>query len=279
MMNALFVLIVFLLQLNKDLLHIKWPFGIKTNVTYDQSSLEVHITKEYLQLEPIGLVFVFFFALILVIQFTAMLFHRFGTLAHILASTSLNCCKKTKELSEEALLSKHAIDIVRDLQRLDGIEGDYEEGSSSGPGRRKTIRNLEKSRRKTQAINTLDVAFRQRFFSTTNGGLLPRNMSTRRTTEAFKAFEGRRNSIMAMRRKSQMQTLGANNIYGVAGNPLGIQGRPIRSSQISVKDVFEGHGTGHINSGYEGDDMPGNSLQMQNLSCNQVTWREVNSNV
>ncbi|XP_070172648.1 chitin synthase chs-2 isoform X2 [Polyergus mexicanus] len=281
MMNALFVLIVFLLQLNKDLLHIKWPFGIKTNVTYDDSTMEVHITKEYLQLEPIGLVFVFFFALILVIQFTAMLFHRFGTLAHILASTSLDCCKKTKDLSEEALLSKHAVEIVRDLQRLDGMEGDYEEGSGSGPGRRKTIRNLEKSRRKTQAINTLDVAFRQRFFSMSEGAGLPRNMSTRRTTEAFKAFEGRRNSIMAQRRKSQMQTLGANNIYGVTGNPLGIQGRPSRSSQISVKDVFEGHGAmsaaGHVNAGYEGDDSPVNSLRLQNLG--QVTWREANSNV
>ena len=41
MMNALFVLIVFLLQLNKDLLHVKWPFGIKTNITYDDHSQEV----------------------------------------------------------------------------------------------------------------------------------------------------------------------------------------------------------------------------------------------
>lgn len=59
-------------------------------------SLQVHVTKTPLHLEPIGLVFVFFFALILVIQFTAMLFHRFGTLAHILASTVLDwyCCKK-----------------------------------------------------------------------------------------------------------------------------------------------------------------------------------------
>ncbi|KAK1135613.1 hypothetical protein K0M31_000202 [Melipona bicolor] len=276
MMNALFVLIVFLLQLNKDLLHVKWPFGIKTNITYDDHSQEVHVTKEYLQLEPIGLVFVFFFALILVIQFTAMLFHRFGTFAHILASTSLDwyCCKKTKDLSEEALLSKHAVEIVRDLQRLDGMEGDYEEGSGSGPGRRKTIRNLEKSRRKTQAINTLDVAFRRRFFNDGNG--LPRNMSTRRSAKAFKAFEGRRNSIMAMRRKSQMQTLGANNIYGVAGNPLGIQGRPSRSSQISVKDVFEGH-AGHANSAYEPDENTGSSLRLHNLG--QSTWREANTNI
>lgn len=43
MMNALFVLIVFLLQLNKDLLHIKWPFGIKTNVTFNAESMEVKL--------------------------------------------------------------------------------------------------------------------------------------------------------------------------------------------------------------------------------------------
>ncbi|CAB0029536.1 unnamed protein product [Trichogramma brassicae] len=99
MNNALFVLIVFLLQLNKDQLHVKWPFGIKTNITYDSTTQEVHVQKEHLQLEPIGLVFVFFFALILVIQFTAMLFHRFGTFAHILASTSLTWgyCKKVRE--------------------------------------------------------------------------------------------------------------------------------------------------------------------------------------
>ncbi|XP_043252423.1 chitin synthase chs-2 [Colletes gigas] len=276
MFNALFVLIVFLLQLNKDQLHVVWPLGVKTNITFVEETSEVHITKEYLQLEPIGLVFVFFFALILVIQFTAMLFHRFGTFAHILASTSLDwyCCKKTKDLSEEALLSKHVVEIVRDLQRLDGMEGDYEEGSGSGPGRRKTIRNLEKSRRKTQAINTLDVAFRQRFFSMSDGN--GTNMSTRRSAKAFKAFEGRRNSIMAMRRKSQMQTLGANNIFGVAGNPLGIQGRPSRSSQISVKDVFEGHG-GHANSAYEPDENTGSSLRLQNLGQN--TWREANTNI
>lgn len=83
-----------------------------------------------------------------------------------------------------------------------------------------------------------------------------------------------------------MQTLGANNIYGVAGNPLGIQGRPSRSSQISVKDVFEGHAAaaaaaavGHVNAGYEGDDSPANSLRLQNLGGSQVTWREANSNV
>lgn len=87
-------------------------------------SHQVHISKEYLQLEPIGLVFVFFFALILVIQFTAMLFHRFGTISHILASTELNlsCSKKTEELSQDALIDKVSfVEIFETLKDIPNI--------------------------------------------------------------------------------------------------------------------------------------------------------------
>lgn len=41
MLNALFVLIVFLLQLNKDDLHIDWPLGIRENVTIIPETQEV----------------------------------------------------------------------------------------------------------------------------------------------------------------------------------------------------------------------------------------------
>lgn len=41
MFNALFVLIVFLLQLNKDQLHVDWPLGVKTNITYIEETSEV----------------------------------------------------------------------------------------------------------------------------------------------------------------------------------------------------------------------------------------------
>ncbi|CAH2005830.1 unnamed protein product [Acanthoscelides obtectus] len=221
MMNALFVLIVFLLTLKKDYLHVKWPFGVKTNITYDESTQEVHITKEYLQLEPIGLVFVFFFALILVIQFVAMLFHRFGTLAHILASTELNwsCTKKKEEMSPNALLDKQAVEIVKQLQKLQGIDGDYDNDSGSGPdriGRRKTIHNLEKAAQKKRQIGTLDVAFKKRFAklnANPDGGtpVLSRRMTMR--PETMKALEVRVNSVMAERRKSHMQTLGAKNEF------------------------------------------------------------------
>ncbi|GAB0097474.1 Chitin synthase [Sergentomyia squamirostris] len=301
MINALFVLIVFLLQLNKDNLHVKWPFGVKTNITYDETTQEVHISKEYLQLEPIGLVFVFFFALILVIQFTAMLFHRFGTLSHILASTELNLCfnKKSEDLSQDALIDKHAVEIVKNLQRLQGIDGDYDNDSGSGPdriARRRTVHNLEKARQPRRQIGTLDVAFKKRFLKLTadaenNQGtpILTRRLTMRR--ETIRALEVRKNSIMAERRKSQMQTLGANNEYGITtannmNNNLGVP-PPVRSLRtsnagINVKDVFDVNGgpaqpiygttTGQVNQAYEPviDEEDRNSLRL--TPRNQVSW-------
>ncbi|KAJ3634074.1 hypothetical protein MTP99_010982 [Tenebrio molitor] len=282
MMNALFVLIVFLLTLKKDYLHIKWPFGVKTNITYDESSQEVHITKEYLQLEPIGLVFVFFFALILVIQFTAMLFHRFGTIAHILASTDLNLCctKKKEELSPNALLDKQAVEIVKQLQKLQGIDdGDYDNDSGSGPdriGRRKTIHNLERAAQKKRQIGTLDVAFKKRFAKLNANGasagtpVLSRRLTMRR--ETMKALEVRVNSVMAERRKSHMQTLGAKNEYG-NNNVMARNHRNSVASSIPVKEVFE---NGHVNKAFEEDQYEGrNSIQLQQR--HNVTWKGSNS--
>ncbi|XP_034664927.1 chitin synthase chs-2 isoform X2 [Drosophila subobscura] len=306
MANALFVLIVFLLQLNKDKLHIVWPLGVKTNITYIEETSEVHISKEYLQLEPIGLVFVFFFALILVIQFTAMLFHRFGTISHILASTELNFCKKKSEdLTQDQLIDKHAVEIVKNLQRLQGIDGDYDNDSGSGPdriARRKTIQNLEKARQPRRQIGTLDVAFKKRFLKLTadaeNNPATP--ILTRRLTmraETIRALEVRKNSVMAERRKSAMQTLGAKNEYGITtGAPVNNNGvvpnqrsGRVSNAGISIKDVFNvngippeqiygSNGGGTINQGYEhviDEDGDGNSLRLTTRNPHphpQVSW-------
>merc|ERR1719225_885685 len=167
MFNALFVLIVFMLTLNKDILHIDWPFGVKTNITITDDN-QVLVTKEYLHLEPIGIVLVFFFFAIVVIQFVAMLFHRFGTISHILASTELNCCSKKEDvLSDQELIEKNAVEIVKQMQRLRGIDGDYDSDSAASNrlAQRKTIQNLERNRQKKRAIGTLDVAFKKRFFA------------------------------------------------------------------------------------------------------------------
>lgn len=74
---------------------------------------------------------------------------------------------QTEDLTHDGLLDKQAVVIVKHLQRLRGINGDYDnESGSSGDnavGRRRTIYNLEKQRQKTRTIGTLDVAFRKRF--------------------------------------------------------------------------------------------------------------------
>ncbi|KAJ8875330.1 hypothetical protein PR048_023225 [Dryococelus australis] len=181
MFNALFVLIVFLLQLNKDMLHVDWPLGVKTNITFIEETSEVLVSKEYLQLEPIGLVFVFFFALILVIQFTAMLFHRFGTLSHILASTELNlyCGKKVEDTSQDAIIDKNFVQIVKNLQRLRGIDSDKDNDiGQDRVDRRRTIQHLEKNRQKKRPIGTLDVAFKHRFFNMMAKGEEPGTVRT-----------------------------------------------------------------------------------------------------
>lgn len=62
------------------------------------------------------------------------------------------------------------MEIVKNLQRLQGIDGDYDNDSGSGPdriARRKTIQNLEKARQPRRQIGTLDVAFKKRFMKLT----------------------------------------------------------------------------------------------------------------
>lgn len=132
MINALFVLVVFLLQLNKSDIHVQWPFNTKDTIMFDDSTMEITISREYLELEPIGLIFVLFFGVILFIQFIAMLIHRFATMSQILANTeldlSINCGSKTaaqnvsKEDSKkyEALKELNGIksvEIAKELQR------------------------------------------------------------------------------------------------------------------------------------------------------------------
>ena len=64
------------------------------------------------------------------------------------------------------MMDKQALEIVRNLQKLRGINGEYDSDINSGVqvGRRRTIANIAKGQRKTN-IGTLDVAFKKRFFS------------------------------------------------------------------------------------------------------------------
>ena len=65
------------------------------------------------------------------------------------------------------------MEIVRNLQRLRGIDDADDDDSGSNVdriGRRRTIHNLEKQKQKKRITGTLDVAFKKRFFNMTAEG-------------------------------------------------------------------------------------------------------------
>ncbi|XP_042909493.1 chitin synthase chs-2 [Parasteatoda tepidariorum] len=277
MFNALFILIVFLLQLNKDQLHLDWPLGVKTNITYNPETSEVHIEKEYLELEPIGLVFAVFFALILVIQFVAMLFHRFGTLSHIMASIELSCWnQKVDDISDDAFIDKNAVQIARQLQRLRGIDDD-ESIYGDRLAKRKTIQNLEKRKNQRDRIGTLDVAFRKRFMNLHDGEnghiatpVLNGLNKIGRSRETIRALELRRNHLLG--NNSRMETLGAKNDF----NARNKNGRPKNND---LRRVFAkpngGIDTSYGNKAFDPDDI---SLQIYETK-NSLTERRRQSHL
>lgn len=119
MTNALFILVVFLLQLNKEQLHFDWPFHAKNEITFDDDQLEIIIKRTYLKLEPVGFILILFFGIVLVVQFIAMLIHRFKTISQILAATEINWYfnRKAKQMSPGMELRMNGVDIARRLQR------------------------------------------------------------------------------------------------------------------------------------------------------------------
>ena len=82
---------------------------------------------ETLKLEPIGIVLVFFFSVIVIIQFLCMLLHRWNTFIHILASTNLRT-DNNQNIDEDLLkvyvdqAQKVAEKIISPYGRLNNIE-------------------------------------------------------------------------------------------------------------------------------------------------------------
>jgi len=183
MVNAIFVLIVFLLQLKKEFLHLKWPIDPTDFVSFDRDNLMVGIYRQYKELDPIGLCFVIFFGLILIIQFLAMFFHRFATLCQLLATTQVDWFRSGGQFTDEDAateLKGSAVNIARKLQRpkrlfdddeegdphydevmMDGTEGEHRESMV----RRQTIFRLHETRNKQHSdYSNLVFNFERRFF-------------------------------------------------------------------------------------------------------------------
>uniref|UniRef100_A0A9J2PUZ6 chitin synthase n=2 Tax=Ascaris TaxID=6251 RepID=A0A9J2PUZ6_ASCLU len=229
MVNVVFIIIVLVLQMQKDCLHIEWPLGPKFNHSITPCNSDSHeeiwvMTR--LQLEPIGLVFLVFFMSILIIQFLAMLMHRFGTLEHIIASTELFFQRKAfDKLSEDELVVQNAVEIARELQAIRGVDCTDEESlpEERPISRRRVVQNLESSRRSMMKhrTETLDAAFKKRFFALSSENAVEstgsafggreRRLTLRKGT--IRALEQRRDSLFGTidKRRTIPQTSGTQS--------------------------------------------------------------------
>ncbi|XP_011496081.1 PREDICTED: uncharacterized protein LOC105360778 [Ceratosolen solmsi marchali] len=244
MINSLFVFIVFLMQLNKDTLYIRWPLGVKYKITYDSDKTEINISKEYLHLEPIGCLFIIGFISILCFQFVAMLFHRFDTFSHIMAKVTLDwyCCNKTTDLSEEAIIERHADKIMKELQRqIDrDMKSDFDHNSILPPRKRMTIhQTIAGIDRKNSYANTFSTTVLKNLDKcgqSGNGGFMSKRMSQ----TVLRALQRRRTTILEERKQSQIEGREYDDIYANERNFVGVklQGQSTRTLHAYENSAF-----------------------------------------
>ena len=112
LINIMWVTAIFMLQAYQDVLGMRWPLGAKGPVLYfDQADLEkanvVTLNYEYLQLDPIGLVFVIAFIAVICLMTIGMLMHRVVTLEQIVAHTKLR---------KKEIVAERPIDILENMR-------------------------------------------------------------------------------------------------------------------------------------------------------------------
>ena len=149
----------------------------------------------------------------MIIQFTAMLFHRFGTISQILSLVSLNWCSSKKDESSTELLMKEGIKFATQMQRIKTEKESFSDGGALQ--RRKTDGRLMDERQKSKKLTfSLDDNFKQTLEGldeTGDGGgrltnaNLRMSMNKRRAT--IKAIQDRHKSVELHRRQSRMASM------------------------------------------------------------------------
>lgn len=212
--NALFVLINLLLQLNKEYLQMKWPFNVKNVIIYDGNTMEIKIERDYLHLEPISLLFVTFFGVVLFVQFIAMLFHRFATISQILATTTIDwyCGRKVKDTVTSSELREKAVEIARYLQRPRPEwkdDDDDDESNVTEKIRKDTLHRLLMQHQKKKDWSNLETNFKREFFKDTELKLKKLKLCRR----TMSILDEMRKSTAEFRRIKKSSNYNVNNYH------------------------------------------------------------------
>lgn len=115
--NIIFVLFVYLLQMNKDIFSITFHVNRRINGTKiepDTGDNTIVYTDTAINMDPISLILIIFFGSILFIQFIGMFLHRFGTITHLLAFTDISFFKvREEDIMDDKVLDKNSVPIVK----------------------------------------------------------------------------------------------------------------------------------------------------------------------
>lgn len=115
--NVIFVLFVYLLQMNKDIFSITFHVNKMINGTkIDPETGEnmIVFTDTKINMDPISLILIIFFGSILFIQFIGMFLHRFGTITHLLAFTDISFFEvREEDIMDDKVIDKNSVPIVR----------------------------------------------------------------------------------------------------------------------------------------------------------------------
>ena len=119
--NSVWVVIMYLLQENKDKLYVAWPIPSEGPIiTFVEEDNTVILSYKYLQLEPLGLFFLGFYAIVMFLQLVGMLLHRIMTLGHVVSTTPIpfyqSLRKSRADFDANEALTKHGVDMIREWQ-------------------------------------------------------------------------------------------------------------------------------------------------------------------
>jgi len=225
MFNVLYITAITILQTQASVF-LKWTWisdlgwdtagqdGVFHNIAFIPNEVvgqtaTVRINRSNMELDMLGLAFLLSFSLITVVQIIGMLFHRWQTACHYIATTNLTSDSAEKEIREAAT------HVARNLQNPEGGEKTKEEERQEMlKGRRATIADLNKYHKEGKGAGET-INLEKQFVKglqnlgdlTSQDNKLTRGLSVRRDT--LHALHARRQSMAAnSSRKKQSVSFG-----------------------------------------------------------------------
>ncbi|CAG2105617.1 unnamed protein product [Medioppia subpectinata] len=234
--NVIFILFVLLLQMHGDVFNFDINLGVErwnqTRYIDEEERWEMTPIYRYIKVDPIGLLLVVFFGTILVIQLIGMFMHRFGTLSHLLAFTTIDFfAPKESQNDDEMDIKLNAVKIAKRLQKLKGIDEIDDKtvvlSTNNLPNNRQSIWRRDSVRLQDSEPLNLDNVFRKRLMSITPdtmGSIGPRKSILKRQS-TFEAIRRRRDTLVNEEnwRLSQSSTELNGSTTGSLSRPMSLR--------------------------------------------------------